>query len=306
MPLSSTGWSWSLVCCSGSGGHSYLCSLPKSRFGSRTLTPQLLREAFDIKGTKGLNHATRASLGPRSRRSNPNADPQWSSTQRSPLLSGGCRFSWKPQSFWVTFSSPPTESASHLLFGMQGNWTPCELLSLSQSLVLLWESSDRIERFSCRHRVVSGLSGRNPGGRAQSLKPQWKSHSEKRLLGTHSREEKPLSPPSLNPALGCRGDGGCSLAELEFQGTASTRRLFPASFMKAAAFSLLPRGWHSRGWELTWKYPASAANPCLLWDSPGGRGSLALVTCVQRPTWFSGFSSLLPPQGVLNLHLLLS
>lgn len=179
-----------------------------------------------------------------------------SSVEQYPAFTFCCRFSWKPRSFGVTFSSPPTESAFSLPFGMQGNRTPCEALSLSQSLVLLRELSDRIERFSCRHRVVSGLSGRNLGGRAQSLKPQCRSHTEKRILGTHSREEKPLSPLSLNLALRCCGDGGCSLAELELLGTASTGRLFPASLMEAATFSLLPRGWHSQGWELMWKYPA--------------------------------------------------
>lgn len=58
------------------------------------------------------------------------------------------------------------------------------------------------------------MSGRNLGGRAQPLEPRGESRSEKRILGTHRREEKRFvtaeleSSPSLpwgGWVLLCRG-----------------------------------------------------------------------------------------------------
>ena len=44
-----------------------------------------------------------------------------------------------------------------------------------------------------RDGVVSGLSGRNLGGRALSVKFEFRSHAGNRILETHCREENPLS-----------------------------------------------------------------------------------------------------------------
>lgn len=146
-----------------------------------------------------LNHTTckTTCLGPESRKG-PAADHQLV-PKCSPLLSGGCRFSWKPQSFWMTFSSPPTESAFYLLFGMQSNRTPCEFYLSPNLLYHSGSCQTGLNVLSAdRAGVVSGLSGRNLGGRALPVKFEFRSHTENRLLGTRCREKNSLS---VNPAF---------------------------------------------------------------------------------------------------------
>lgn len=94
----------------------------------------------------------------------------------------------------MTFSSPPTESAFYLLFGMQSNRTPCEFY-LSPNLLCPCRSCQTGLNVLAAEGVgvVSGLSGRNLGGRALSVKFEFRSHTVNRILGTHRREEKPLS-----------------------------------------------------------------------------------------------------------------
>lgn len=72
--------------------------------------------------------------------------------------------------------------------------------------------------------MVSGLPGRNLGGRALSVKFEFGSHAESTILEPHCGKEKPLSLPESGPSL--LWMDGAPL--LEFLGTASSRRLSPA------------------------------------------------------------------------------
>lgn len=72
--------------------------------------------------------------------------------------------------------------------------------------------------------MVSGLPGRNLGGRALSVKFEFGSRAESKILELHCGKEQPLSLTESGPSLVWLD--GAPL--LEFLGTASTRRLFPA------------------------------------------------------------------------------
>lgn len=212
-----------------------------------------------------LNHTQTTCLGPESRKSCPRADRQSSGTQRSPLLSGGCWFSWKPQGFWVTFSSPPTESAFYLLFGMQSNRTPCEFY-LSPNLLHGCGSCRTGLNFLAADRdgVVSGLSGRNLGGRALSVKFEFGSHTVNRILETHSREEKPLSLFESGPSLVRQRGWMVLLGGARITGNCLHQKTFP---LQAAAF--IP-------------YVSSYVFPSFTWMAFLGLGADAEVSCLFR------------------------
>lgn len=145
------------------------------------------------------------AAGPRAGRAVP-AQQAASGTHSHLCSPGGCRFSWKPPSCWMTFSSPPTESAFYLLFGMQSNRTPCEFY-LSLDLLYGWGSClTGLSVLAADCGVVSGLSGRNLGGRAQLVKFEFQSHTESTTSETHCRQENPLSRLEPSPSLvGQRG-----------------------------------------------------------------------------------------------------
>lgn len=111
--------------------------------------------------------------------------------------------------------------------------------------------------------MVSGLSGRNLGGRALWVKFEFRSHTENRILGTHCREENPFVADRLNPALRCWGcvDGNLT-------GNCLRQKTFPLqaaclhSLCKQLRFSLLSLGWHSQAWELVQKDPACSDSVC--------------------------------------------
>lgn len=72
--------------------------------------------------------------------------------------------------------------------------------------------------------MVSGLSGRNLGGRALSVKFEFESRAKSTIREPHYGKEKPLSLSESGPSLVWMD--GAPL--LEFLATASTRRLSPA------------------------------------------------------------------------------
>lgn len=117
--------------------------------------------------------------------------------------------------------------------------------------------------------MVSGLPGRNLGGRALSVKFEFESRAKSTIIEPHYGKEKPSSLTESGPSLVWMV--GAPL--LEFLATASTRRIFPrrqpASIPYVSSSFLLSRAWHSQGWELMRKDPACpvfavpAADPCL-------------------------------------------
>lgn len=112
----------------------------------------------------------------------------------------------------------------------------------------------------------------------------------------HCSKEYPLSlTPNLALCWCGYVDGWCCFVELELLGTASTRRRFPCrqpAFTPCVSSYLFLFSLHGISRAGSWYesilfgqmvFAAPAANPCLLWDAPGGRArcGLALGTRVQ-------------------------
>lgn len=110
--------------------------------------------------------------------------------------------------------------------------------------------------------MVSGLPGRNLGGRALSLKFEFGSRAESTILEPFYGKEKPLSLTESGPSLVWMD--GAPL--LEFLATAFTRRLLPrrqpAFIPSVSSSSLLSRAGYSQGWELMQKDPACPDSVC--------------------------------------------
>lgn len=110
------------------------------------------------------------------------------------------------------------------------------------------------------------MSGRNLGGRAPSVKFEFRSHAVKQNPWDTLQGGKAFVAGCLNPALRWRGcvDGWCSLAELELLGTASTGGFFPS---RQPAF--IP-------------YVSSYVFPSFTWMAFPGLGADAGVSCLFR------------------------
>lgn len=158
----------------------------------------------------------------------------------------------------MTFSSPPTESAFYLLFGMQSNRTPCEFYLSPNLLYHSGSCPTGLHVLSADWAgVVSGLSGRNLGGRALPVKFEFRSHTENRLLGKAAGRKTLChwtQPFTGWMVLFCR---------VRIPGNCLHQKIFPLhSLCKQLRSSFFSRGWHAQGWELMWKYPACSDGVC--------------------------------------------
>lgn len=183
--------------------------------------------------------------------------PMFTRRSHSFAGAGGCRFSWKPQCFWMTFSPPPTESAFYLPIGMQSNRTPCEFYRSPDLLYRCLSCQTGLEVLAADiYGVVSGLSGRNLGGRVLLVKFEFGSHTENRILET-LRQGKPFVTGSeSNPSLLCPCGWMVLLCGVRITGNCLHQKTFPLqaaclrSLCKQLPFPLFP-AWHFQGWELT-------------------------------------------------------
>lgn len=191
-------------------------------------------------------------------------------TRRSHSFAGarGCRFSWKPQCFWMTFSSPPTESAFYLPIGMQSNRTPCEFYLSPNLLYRCLSCQTGLEVLAADIcGVVSGLSGRNLGGRVLLVRFQFESHTANRILETLQQGIPFVTDSESSPLLVWLCGWMVLLCGARITGNCLHQTTFPLqaaclhSLCKQLPFPLFP-AWHFQGWELIWKYSVWSDGIC--------------------------------------------